>query len=108
MELQKKLLKQYEQTFETPTLRKMSQDSGIQLTRLFRIFNGYQMKITEYEMIRKKVLERKGLVGNIEELAFNCSTKLSLEMNQEIESFLKRKLELWNLKNLKNVNMVGV
>ncbi len=99
MDLQKKLLSQYEQTFEEPTLRKMASDSGIQLTRLFRIFNGYQMKITEYEIIRKKVLERKGLIGNIEELAFNCSTKLSMEMNQEIESYLKRKLEIWNLKN---------
>jgi hypothetical protein len=41
-----------------------------------------------------------GLTNAIEEIAFDCSLKLSPEAIKEIEIFLKRKIEIWKLKQV--------
>jgi hypothetical protein len=49
MKLQQKIIKQYKQKYPHHTLQKISNLTGIQLTRVFRIFHGRPMKLTEYE-----------------------------------------------------------
>lgn len=98
MELQKTILGQYMLLNKGPTLRKIANDTGIQITRVFRLFNGSTMKLSEYQIFQRKVKEKMGLTHTIEEMAFDCSLKLSPEAIKEIEIYLKRKIEIWKLK----------
>ena len=45
---QTKMLERYRQKFGNESFRKMSARTGIQISRLFRIFNGQEMRISEY------------------------------------------------------------
>jgi hypothetical protein len=103
MKLQEKILRQYLLINDEPTLKDMAHDTGIQVTRVFRILNGSSMKLSEYEIIRKKVSEKLNLCGTLEDLAFESSTKLPLHLIKEIEIFISRKLALWHLKNSEQV-----
>ena len=83
---------------DQPTLKKISADTGIQVTRVFRLFNGSTMKLSEYQIFQHKVKEKMGLTDTIEAIAFECSLKLSHQAIKEIEVFLNRKMEIWKLK----------
>jgi methylglyoxal synthase len=98
MELQKTILNQYMLLNQGPTLKKIAADTGIQLTRVFRLFNGSTMKLSEYQIFQRKVKEMMGLTDTLEEMAFECSLKLSTEAVKDIEIFLKRKIEIWKIK----------
>lgn len=97
MDLQKTILNQYTLLNGKPTLKKISEDTGIQLTRVFRIFNGSTMKLSEYQIFNKRVKEKMGLTDGLEAIAFECSLKLSPEAIKDLEVFLKRKIETWKL-----------
>lgn len=98
MELQKIVLGQYMLLNQNPSLKKISSDTGIQVTRVFRIFNGSTMKLSEYQIFQQKVKEKMGLTDTVEAIAFECSLKLSPEAIKEIEIYLKRKIEIWKIK----------
>ena len=97
MDLQKTILNQYMLLNGQPTLKKISQDTGIQLSRVFRIFNGSTMKLSEYQVFNKKVKEKLGLTDSLEEIAMECSQRLSPDAIKDLEVFLKRKIETWKL-----------
>jgi len=97
MDLQKTILNQYMLLNGKPTLKKISADTGIQLTRVFRILNGSTMKLSEYQIFNKKVKEKMGLTEGLEAIAFECSMRLSPEAIKDLEVFLKRKIETWKL-----------
>lgn len=97
MDLQKTILSQYMLLNGKPTLKKISEDTGIQLTRVFRLFNGSTMKLSEYQVFSKRVKEKMGLTDGLEAIAFECSLKLSPEAIKDLEVFLKRKIEIWKL-----------
>ena len=100
MELQKTILGQYMLLNEGPTLKKIMIDTGIQITRVFRLFNGSTMKLSEYQIFQQKVKEKMGLTNTLEELARDCSLKLSPQAIKEIETDLKRKIEIWKIKQV--------
>lgn len=100
MELQKTILGQYVLLNDQPTLKKISADTGIQITRVFRLFNGSTMKLSEYQIFQQKVKEKMGLTHTLEAIAFDCSLKLSPQAIKEIESYLCRKMEIWKLKQV--------
>lgn len=97
MDAQTTVLNQYMLLFGKPTLKKISEDTGIQLTRIFRLFNGSKMKLSEYQVFSKKVREKMGLSESLEAIAFECTQKLSPEAIRELEIYLKRKIETWKL-----------
>lgn len=98
MELQKIVLGQYMLLNQNPTLKNISTDTGIQITRVFRLFNGATMKLSEYQVFQQRVREKMGLSDSLEAIALDCSLKLSPEAIKEIETLLKRKIELWKIK----------
>jgi hypothetical protein len=100
MELQKVILGQYMLLNCNPTLKKISADTGIQITRVFRLFNGSTMKLSEYQIFQQKVKEKMGLTDTVEAVAFECSLKLQPEAIKEIEVYLRRKLEIWKMKQM--------
>lgn len=99
MELQKTILSQYMLLNQEPTLKNVAADTGIQITRVFRLFNGCTMKLSEYQIFQHKVKEKMGLTDTLEELAFDCSLKLSPEAIKDIEIYLRRKMEIWKIKH---------
>lgn len=105
MDLQEKILKQYLSLFKKPTLKSIAADTGIQMTRVFRILNGSPMKLSEYQTFRKKVAEKIGMTCLLEDLALESSIKLSPDVIRELEFMMKRKLQLWSIKNIKQENI---
>lgn len=101
MQLQTTILNQYMLLNNKPTLKKISMDTGIQLTRVFRLFNGSTMKLSEFEIFNKKVKEKMGLTDGLEAIALECSLKLSPAAIKDLEVFLKRKIEVWKLSQVK-------
>ncbi len=97
MDIQKTILGQYMLLNQKPTFKEISKDTGIQVTRVFRLFNGSTMKLSEYQVFNRKVKEKMGLTSGLEDVAFECSMKLSPESIKELEVFLKRKITLWTL-----------
>jgi hypothetical protein len=97
MELQMTILNQYMLLNGKPTLKKIAEDTGIQLTRVFRLFNGSTMKLSEYQIFNRKVKEKMGLTEGLEEIAFECSMRLSPAAIKDLEQYLKRKIETWKL-----------
>lgn len=47
--LQNHLLQNYKRAFPRETLKVTSKKTGVQLTRIFRLYNGSEMKISEFE-----------------------------------------------------------
>jgi hypothetical protein len=95
--LQKKILKQYLQVSNSPTLKEIAQDTGIQITRVFRLLNGSTMKINEYETFRN-IIQQKKCGSEIDALFSSCCLLLSSDSLKEIEMIMKRKLELYKIK----------
>jgi hypothetical protein len=58
MNMQESLIKRLNQNYPNSTLKEISQLTGIQLTRVFRILNGYEMKVKEYEIIENIILKK--------------------------------------------------
>ena len=77
--MQDSILQTYKTTFPKDTLAMISKRTGINQTRVFRIFNGYEMKISEYETF-EQVLYTKGEYQrhtSFIDLAKKCLGKLS-------------------------------
>ncbi|HXH73813.1 MAG TPA: hypothetical protein VNJ08_02540 [Bacteriovoracaceae bacterium] len=58
MSLQKRTLQRYRQIFPNDTLKAVSTRTGIQITRVFRLFNGKTMKVLELEALENAVHEK--------------------------------------------------
>ncbi len=95
---QKKLLDQYLELSQKPTLKVISEETGLQMTRVFRLLNGSAMRLSEYEIFHHLVQRKLGLETGLPVLAEQCLQKLSAESLKEIEGMIKRKLALWDLK----------
>ena len=107
MDLQKTILNQYMLLNGKPTLKKISEDTGIQLTRVFRILNGSTMKLSEYQVFNRRVKEKMGLTEGLEAIAFECSLKLSADAIKDLEVFLKRKIETWKLSQINKIPLTN-
>jgi predicted transcriptional regulator len=98
MTLQRQILREYKEIFPHQTLKQISEETGIQITRVFRIFNGQEMKLKEYEAIYNKVQNHKQakdkeLISLVEEGLI----LLSSESLNDIKMSLMRKLSMKKL-----------
>lgn len=91
MKLQKAILKRYESLKKNPTIRDIAIDTGIQMTRVFRIMNGSEMKLSEYEVFKNKVTEEN---EKIEGLVLDCERSLSQEAIHDVLGYIERKMTL--------------
>jgi hypothetical protein len=95
-EIQNELLDKYMQLNGNPVLRKIVADTGIQLTRIFRLFNGAEMKLGEYLIFQAKVNEYvKG--ESIQNLGEKCDRVLSEEVKKEVIYELNKKIKMQKL-----------
>ena len=96
MELQQQIIKHYFEIFgDDKTLKEISNHLGIQITRVFRILNGYEMKLTEYEKF-KSVTKLASAENSKEflETAIKGEKVFSVKMSNEIKQVLDMKLSL--------------
>lgn len=91
-DLQLQIINQYKSKFPKHTLKDISKATSIQNTRVFRIMNGSEMKISEYEVFQKCINKTKN-VSKLEKLIKECKSTLSeLKMNNlcyELETLIK-------------------
>lgn len=74
---QNQILSLYQQSHPNQTLREMSQDFGINISRVFRLLNGHEMKISEYEKIESVLSEREIKNPDLFYLTKRCQENLS-------------------------------
>ncbi len=78
----------------------ISIDTGIQVTRVFRIMNGSKMKLNEYEIFKQRIdtkIVRKSTKTQLQNLVSEIQKKLSQKEILEIEVLLKRILRIFSL-----------
>ena len=95
--LQKEVLTQYMQLNQLPTLKYISGDTGIQLTRVFRILHGAEMKLKEFEIFRNKVCHGLGENESLVKVAHDCQESLSPKGIQLLKVELNRLLAIKQL-----------
>lgn len=92
------VLNKYAQAKGKQTLREISQDTGINTSRLFRLMNGYEMKISEYQIFERKLEEYEfGEHQRVLELMKHCLSSLESPTIEEIEKILHTKVKLKKL-----------
>ena len=90
MNLQLILINHYKSIFPNDTLKDISTKTGIQHTRVFRIFNGAEMKISEYQVL-DKIIQKARDFSNTEfrDVLSECEKSLSCSQLAEIMTELK-------------------
>jgi hypothetical protein len=105
MTLQQKTLHRYRQLFPTKPLREISASTGIQITRVFRLFNGKIMKVGELEAFEKAISEKineKPHAEILTNLIEEASTILSSEDLRKIAEYVARKVSARNFATFEN------
>lgn len=90
--IQKETITRYRQKFPKHTFREISEKTGIQLTRVFRIVNGYEMRLTEY-LAFQKAINHSGIeqCGRSHDLQF--INEHFFKLDEQTTNDLKRKIE---------------
>ncbi len=95
MTLENKIIQRYRLHFPNETLREVSQKTGIQITRVFRLFNGKKMKVSELEafeaVIQGKKFENQSF-NRLNRIAEEASSLLTHDEMDKITDYIERKL----------------
>ena len=100
MSLQVWIIDKYIRSTGFKTLKEISTDTGIQLTRVFRILHGKEMKLKEFEIFQKKSFFNLDKSLKIVSLANECAFKLDEKNILEITNFMKRNIKVSELKKI--------
>ena len=73
-----------------PTLKSISEETGIEQTRVFRILNGAKMRLDEWEIFQA-IIENNN--SDMEKLMRQCLKELSLHELGEVKSLIQSKLQ---------------
>jgi hypothetical protein len=95
MSLQNKTIQRYRLFFPQETLREVSARTGIQITRVFRLFNGKTMKVGELEAFEKAINDKIAENPNFARLNYIVEEASSLLTNDELgrlADYLERKV----------------
>lgn len=96
MSLQKKTLSRYRHYFPLETLRETSARTGIQITRVFRLFNGKTMKVGELEAfeaaVNLKIAENPSMTRLLEAVD-SAGAILTNEELAKITDYVQRKVK---------------
>jgi hypothetical protein len=95
MSLQKKILFRYRQQFPNDTLKEVSARTGIQMTRVFRLFNGKPMKVGELEALERALnvkLAENPQARRLHSLLEEISVTLGENEIKKIMIYAERKL----------------
>jgi predicted transcriptional regulator len=95
MQIQRKILREFNRLYGDLSIKKKSEVTGIQTTRMFRLLKGAEMKVGELEKLQEAIcIKRDNRVCTVLTLAHKCSYELSGEALKEVCSYLQRRLRL--------------
>ena len=97
MSVQARVIKRYLNIHENPTLKYISEDTQIQMTRVFRLINGSQMKLNEYLKFQNSINKKLGITSSGHDflkMAESCLDNLSAHNIKELMDLMNRKMEL--------------
>jgi signal recognition particle GTPase len=100
MNMQKNVIKRFKSKYPDLTLKETSSLTGIQMTRIFRIFNGHEMKVSEYEKFQEVIHQSEEVYEASNEFLtelFNNITKLSRNSVIDINNYVNRKVHIKEL-----------
>lgn len=78
MSLQEITIKRYLEQFPNQSLREISTNTNIQITRVFRLLNGSPMKLMEYEAF-ERVIDQKSFQNKVTTQDFISTSKECLQ-----------------------------
>ena len=93
MSVQSIVLQQFNEAHPKAKLKEISERTGIQITRVFRILNGAEMKVTEWERFQKASLSRTN-IDSFTLIAKRCSLKLSPQRRKHLQAYMEQALSL--------------
>lgn len=96
MHLQKNVLETYQKLYGPVTIRRMADHTGIQMTRVFRLMNGHEMKLSEYEIFNHLNNLQGAKSKKLMSLVQSAQDKLSEAALNEIEEMIERKVRLYD------------
>jgi hypothetical protein len=98
--LQENILNQYRSTFPNDKLKDYSSKTGIQITRIHRILNGAEMKLTEFEAFERAILGSDPVSEDFIKTAFSCLKSLNVKKINEYKRIMNHALKLEKMKEL--------
>lgn len=96
MTLQQKTLRRYRTLFPSEQLRVTSARTGIQITRVFRLFNGKTMKVGELEAFQRVINEKMSESPNLNKLQTIIDEASSILTDSELNkltNYVERKVK---------------
>ncbi|OFZ22540.1 MAG: hypothetical protein A2202_03010 [Bdellovibrionales bacterium RIFOXYA1_FULL_36_14] len=97
MKEQKEILQKFMRLFNQPTLQEISNQTGIQITRVFRIMNFAPMKFSEYLIFKNLIDSKICPEDSIGSTLDRSLGELSLDTIGDIKQQIERKLLLKKL-----------
>lgn len=99
--LQQSILNRYRSANPTDTLKEISKKTGIQLTRVFRLMNGSEMKLKEYEAFEQALIQEQRGINTIDflEKSKNCLLTLPPKTLQLLNIEMNHLLKIHQFKN---------
>ena len=99
MDRQKQIISQFKKTYPNSTLKRTSELTGIQITRIHRLLQGAPMKLSEWENFNQAIdLKREPAIDLKLKYAFKqCLHNLTLEGKRELLIKLQRLNQLTEL-----------
>lgn len=96
MSLQKKVFERYYAAVSNLTYKQISNETGIQITRVFRILNGSKMRLDEFQAVEQAIARHTQSSDTFEfmELARSCTEILSEDALNDLKNLLYRKVAL--------------
>ncbi|MBT3979840.1 MAG: hypothetical protein HOE90_00725 [Bacteriovoracaceae bacterium] len=102
MNLQEKTIFDFRQVYPDLTLKEVSSITGLQVTRVFRLFRGAEMKLREYEALSeattKKGENQNSVESKFKKISSQCWKSLPCQTLEELTEELKDLLKIENLK----------
>ena len=92
-----KIINDFKHEFGSLSYREISAMTGIQMTRVFRIFNQQEMKVSEYERFNKLLLQKRTGTARLLELFNQYAIFLRPCVICKIERYIEREIKIINL-----------
>lgn len=104
--LQTSVLNQYKQAFPSHKLKETAGHTGIQISRLFRVLNGSEMKLKEYEAF-EACLSKEMSTNEFILTAKECLEKLNPNRKKLLHAQMKKALKLHFLQSALDSNLLN-
>ena len=100
MNHQETILKRFSDNFPNLSFKEMEAVSGIQSTRIFRLYNGFEMKLKEYLLLEQAMAKtsRSNIDQELLALTQDLLRTLSLDERRTFHIYLQRELHKKEMK----------